>query len=83
VGCGEIASVLVLMVVLTETTLCLRGWRELRREPSGFRSSEEDREEESDVPFVSFSSRSVSSSLPEPRALGAGEAEMSVLTEVL
>jgi hypothetical protein len=84
VGCGEIASVLVLMVVLTETTLCLRGWRELRREPSGFRSSVE---EEDEVVLVvsSLSSRSVSSSssLPEPRALGAGEAEMSVETEVL
>jgi hypothetical protein len=83
VGCGEIASVLVLMVVLTETTLCLRGWRELRREPSGFRSSVE---EDEDVLVVSsLSSRSVSSSssLPEPRALGAGEAEMSVETEVL
>jgi hypothetical protein len=81
VGWGEIASVLVLIVVLTETTECLRGWRQLRREPSGLLS---DDEESSDVPLVPFSSRSVSSSsLAEPRALAAGEAEMSVETEVL
>jgi len=80
VGWGEMASVLVLIVVLTETTECLRGWRELRRVPSGLVSEEES----SDVPLVPSSSRSVSSSsLPEPRALGAGDAEMSVETEVL
>ena len=81
VGWGEMASVFVLIVVLTETTECLRGWRELRRVPSGLVSEEE---ESSDVPLVPSSSRSVSSSsFPEPRALAAGEAEMSVETEVL
>jgi hypothetical protein len=81
VGWGEMASVLVLIVVLTETTECLRGWRELRRVPSGLVSEEE---ESSDVPSEPSSSRSVSSSsFPEPRALGAGDAEMSVETDVL
>lgn len=83
VGWGEMASDFVLIVVLTETTECLRGCRELRRVPSGLVSDEE---ESSDVPLVPFSSRSVSSSsssFPEPRALAAGEAEMSVETEVL
>ena len=80
VGWGEMASVFVLIVVLTETTECLRGWRELRRVPSGFVSDEE---ESSDVSLVP-SSRSVSSSsFPESRLLGAGDAEMSVETEVL
>ena len=80
VGWGEMASVFVLIVVLTETTECLRGWRELRRVPSGLVSDEE---ESSDASLVPSSSRSVSSSFPESRLLGAGEAEMSVETEVL
>jgi hypothetical protein len=80
-GCGEMVSVLVLIVVLTETTECLRGWRELRREP--VRSSEDD---SSPVLLLSVSSsdsssRSVSSSSLRP--LAVGEAEMSVETEVL
>jgi hypothetical protein len=81
-GCGEMVSVLVLMVVLTETTECLRGWRELRREP--VRSSEED---SSPVVFSfvpsSDSSSSLSESLSSLRPLAVGEAEMSVETEVL
>ena len=82
VGWGEMASVFVLIVVLTETTECLRGWRELRRVPSGLVSKEEESSDVSLVPSRSVSSSS-SSSFPEPRALGAGDAEMSVETEVL
>lgn len=69
-GRGEIASVLVLIVVLTETTECLRG----------LRSSDE---ESPSVPLVPPSLSVSSSSTPEPRALVVGEAEMSVETEVL
>lgn len=82
-GCGEMVSVLVLIVVLTETTECLRGWRELRREP--VRSSEEEAESSSpvlsSVPSSPSDSPSVSSSSFRP--LAVGEAEMSVETEVL
>jgi hypothetical protein len=81
-GCGEMVSVLVLMVVLTETTECLRGWRELRREP--VRSSDESSSPvwSLSVPFSSSDSLSVSSS-SSLRPLAVGEAEMSVETEVL
>lgn len=80
-GCGEMVSVLVLIVVLTETTECLRGWRELRREP--VRSSEDDSSPVlSSVPFSASDSFSVSSS-SSLRPLAVGEAEMSVETEVL
>lgn len=81
-GWGEMVSVLVLMVVLTETTECLRGWRELRREP--VRSSEDD---SSPVLFSFVPSSDPDSSLSESssslRPLAVGEAEMSVETEVL
>jgi len=80
-GWGEMVSVLVLMVVLTETTECLRGWRELRREP--VRSSEDESSFVFSVPFSSPSDSSSVSSSSSLRPLAVGEAEMSVETEVL